>query len=73
MDSGFNYRQSQVQAAELHRRAEIHRQVSDMRVSRRRQRQPRPSLLAPPTLTEQVRAAFARLRHRPAPKPVKTV
>jgi len=69
MDSGFNYRHTQVHAAELHRRAELYRQVARARRPRQSARSTRLSLLAPPSLIETVQVTFARLthaRHTPA-------
>jgi hypothetical protein len=69
MDSGFNYRHTEVHVAELHRRAELHRQVARARRPRQSARSTRPSLLAPPSLIEAVQVTFARLthaRHTPA-------
>ena len=69
MDPGFNYRHTEVHAAELHRRAELSRQVAKARQPRQSARPTRPSLLAPPSLIETVQATFSRLthaRHTPA-------
>src|SRR3954454_19093216 len=70
MDSSFNHRHAQVHSADLHHRAELHRQVVSARAERRSARRPRPSLLAPPTLAERAQLALARLRHKPAPRAV---
>jgi hypothetical protein len=66
MDSSVNHRHSQVHAADLQRRAELHRQVAVARATRRAERPVRHSLLAPPSLLEQVRVVAARLRHKTA-------
>ena len=66
MDSSFNYRHAQVHGAELNRRAELHRLAAQARKTQREAQPARPSLLAPPTLSERARLAMARLRRRTA-------
>jgi hypothetical protein len=67
MDSGFNYRHTQIHSADLHRRAELHRLAARARKTQREVRPARPSLLAEPDLLESARAlmerAGRRLRH----------
>ena len=69
MDSSFNYRHTQIHRGDLSRRAELHRLAAQARRTKREERPPRTSLLAPPTLAERARASLARLRHHGAARP----
>ena len=63
MDPSMNHRHSQVHAADLHRRAELHRLAAEARATRR-EGAAKPVLLAPTSPLERVGALIGRVGRR---------
>ena len=64
MDPSMNHRHSQVRAADLHRRAELHRVIAEVRATRREETASKPSLLALPSPTETAGEFVGRIGRR---------
>ena len=64
MDPSMNHRQSQVHAADLYRRAELHRLAAESLATRREVTFAKPQLVAPPNPLATVEAFIGRIGRR---------
>ena len=64
MDPSMNHRQSQVHAADLYQRAELHRLAAEARATRREGTVAKPPLVAPPSPLATVEAFIGRIGRR---------